>query len=660
MSDLEYRILADSKELDNLLSDISSLKVGLIELEDVNRAINTSFRQVNTTIADTASGLASASANAKQLHTDLGYLIGDINKINIEGGAFGLDVSNRPLGTAFGDSLSGVGLGPELGSAYRPTSFPGHRTSGTESLLKHLGGPDYDALYPAFTGRNITVASLNNRARNAARVEPSIRDIEALGQGVGRTEIVEWLDKTHEAAERTNRSLRGTIGNDEGAGLRGLMTGGRRATLAIVELSRGMEDAAVTFGTGGIGGALRASINNFSQFAFVLHPIAGVVAGIAGALTAAAIPAIIEATSATDDLVASLRSLGDTLRDKEMFRIDLAGIADGSKTGLAALEARESRLEEQGQVIRDTTGRRLLGRQFGGASRYQGFELGVMNYFGSDYANQELQNLDKFGRIRGTDLEEFQTRVDRNIERGGGESSVAGFVEYLKQQGRITLDAEKTQELAKELSNVEEELIANFRDRQRVQAEILEYEKEQAKLAEQQSIQVQANLRQAETDTRQSAIKGLMDIIRGSVDRNSPDAAEDRAYAQRLDSIKNSLLGDSALGDAALQALEGDRNITLEERRRNKEFDEREAALLDTPFRSLAGQLTGLEELNRRITQSAAGVNKNDTAEQLKQLREERKKAHEEAQNKRDQANAVLREMLTVEQQKEVFGILAP
>lgn len=647
MADLEFRFSADGAELEKLLSDVSNLKVNFIDLDEVNRALNSSFKNLASDVARFDDGLASASARAKQLHTDLEYIIGDINKIGFKDfdPTFGIE-----------GKISDVGLGPELGSAFNPLQHPGGRNY--DAYLKFLQGPDYDALYPPFQGKNITVASLNNRARNAARVEPSLQDIEALGKGIGRTEIVEWLDQVEEKAEKASRRLRGVIGDDESNGMRGIQVSGRKATLALVEFSRGAEDAAVTYGTGGLSGALRASINNFSQFAFILHPVAGAIAGVAGALTAAFLPAIIQATTNTDEFTKSLQGLGETLKDRELFNIDLSKIGDDATNSIKKLENELSRLDERERVTRATSVNRLLGTQFGGASTYESIQNKVGGFLGIDYYEQEAKNLERFGRLRAPDLEEFQNRVNRNVERGGGESSVAGFVEYLKQQGRITLNEDQAKELAGKLSEVEQELISIYRERKKTQELILVEERKQQKAAQRQSIEAEANRRKAEVDARTKSEKNIFDSLIKSV-ANTPEESAQRELYGQLEDINLGALNDSRLGDAAKTALRGAFNVRRNRDARTKEIDERIEALQNNPFRSLAGRITGAEELNKRITEAAGGY-KDSTKEEIKKLREERKKADEEAKEELKKINSTLKEQLTEAQQKEVYGIVGP
>lgn len=53
-----------------------------------------------------------------------------------------------------------------------------------------------------------------------------------------------------------------------------------KASRGLLELSRGAEDFAVSFGTGGIAGGLRGAANNISQFAAMMNPLAGAITGL--------------------------------------------------------------------------------------------------------------------------------------------------------------------------------------------------------------------------------------------------------------------------------------------------------------------------------------------------------------------------------------------
>ncbi len=103
-------------------------------------------------------------------------------------------------------------------------------------------------------------------------------------------------------------------------------TGGtRRASQAMLELSRGVEDAAAVYGTMGLVGAVRASSNNLSQFASILSPMAGVVVGLGVALGTVLIPRLFD----TEKKAKKLKEEMDSL--KTTFDNVRKGIEDAAK-----------------------------------------------------------------------------------------------------------------------------------------------------------------------------------------------------------------------------------------------------------------------------------------------------------------------------------------
>lgn len=92
-----------------------------------------------------------------------------------------------------------------------------------------------------------------------------------------------------------------------------------RATRALLEFSRGAEDAAVVFGTQGLSGALRASSNNMSQMAAIINPAAGAVTGLAVAAGSILLPKLLEVNKE----VRNFSDLADAIsRVKFKFQIE--------------------------------------------------------------------------------------------------------------------------------------------------------------------------------------------------------------------------------------------------------------------------------------------------------------------------------------------------
>ena len=94
----------------------------------------------------------------------------------------------------------------------------------------------------------------------------------------------------------------------------------RKSMQALIEASRGFEDALISGQTGGLRGALRASANNAAQAAFILGtPMQAAIVGFGAALTTVLLPAIIDSINSTEDYT-------DALRDAQAETERLRGI----------------------------------------------------------------------------------------------------------------------------------------------------------------------------------------------------------------------------------------------------------------------------------------------------------------------------------------------
>lgn len=146
--------------------------------------------------------------------------------------------------------------------------------------------------------------------------------------------------------------------------------GYNKAGRAALELSRGIEDAAVVFSTTGIGGALRASSNNISQFASIIHPAAGAVTGLAVAAGSILIPKLFETDEKLEESKEKVRSLSDEvsqLRDNMEKGFSLQATVD---SGSGSIEKSLSQLDrrdkfEKRQLDRLKSERQRLLREFG-------------------------------------------------------------------------------------------------------------------------------------------------------------------------------------------------------------------------------------------------------------------------------------------------------
>lgn len=118
-----------------------------------------------------------------------------------------------------------------------------------------------------------------------------------------------------------------------------------RGTQALLELSRGAEDAAISFGTSGLQGAIRGSANNLAAFATLINPMAGVVVGLGAALGSVLIPRLLETKSAADLAKEAVEGLDKKLADIRAEQEGTQNLADlrGGKEG--SLEDQRKKVE---------------------------------------------------------------------------------------------------------------------------------------------------------------------------------------------------------------------------------------------------------------------------------------------------------------------------
>lgn len=134
---------------------------------------------------------------------------------------------------------------------------------------------------------------------------------------------------------------------------------GSNATRGLLELSRGVEDAAVVFGTSGFSGAIRASSNNLSQMAMIMGgPLAGAVAGFAAAGLSVATPyiaSLFDAVDVTkklsteiDNLINKQRSLFESRAKEAEGAIDLRQELRGGddESALDLIKKRQAELKK--------------------------------------------------------------------------------------------------------------------------------------------------------------------------------------------------------------------------------------------------------------------------------------------------------------------------
>lgn len=157
-----------------------------------------------------------------------------------------------------------------------------------------------------------------------------------------------------ERAERMSLQGAGGAAPLMGMGRGGMGGGGRRVnvTHALLELSRGAEDAAVSFGTTGLAGAIRGSANNMAAFATIINPMAGVVVGLGAALAAVLIPRLMEMKSAADIAREAIGTLDEAIA-KATERREANERLAGLRSGAGSIEDQRGRVTSAQNELSD-------------------------------------------------------------------------------------------------------------------------------------------------------------------------------------------------------------------------------------------------------------------------------------------------------------------
>lgn len=174
--------------------------------------------------------------------------------------------------------------------------------------------------------------------------------------------LVVWLGMNNDpllkgfaGASRAQRSYVAEAGRTAAANKRG--------TFAFLELSRGIEDAAVSFETGGLTGAIRGAGNNVTAFLTMISPLAGAFGGLALAATSLLVPALSRIGSEAKDSAAELDNFKTRLdaalsanRERAEFYAGLGkaqgssavkGIAEGLRSQQSTIDDELRQLEQE-------------------------------------------------------------------------------------------------------------------------------------------------------------------------------------------------------------------------------------------------------------------------------------------------------------------------
>lgn len=136
-------------------------------------------------------------------------------------------------------------------------------------------------------------------------------------------DLVVQIGMDHRAHSLGSQNVRKELaGINRSAGI--VQRGSRKTARSLLELSRGAEDFAVSFGTGGLAGGLRGAGNNISQFATILGgPVLGTIAGVG----VAAVSMWAGFNLGADKAKKKIKSVADELREtSKLIESSLKGV----------------------------------------------------------------------------------------------------------------------------------------------------------------------------------------------------------------------------------------------------------------------------------------------------------------------------------------------
>lgn len=349
-----------------------------------------------------------------------------------------------------------------------------------------------------------------------------------------------------------------------------------KANRALLELSRGVEDAASVYGTMGLSGALRASANNISQFASIIHPAAGAIAGFGVAIGSILIPKLFETDDAADKAKSSMDALTDSIskaRAEAQRKFELEDIIEGGSTSIDRETKRLRRSEaeiEAAIAAVDRERKKLLEKEgvqsFHPATGFGPLELArpgqrdfssgkdvdmIPGQLGDTGIGQELN---RFGRDLNRDLFPILDQMDL-IARDVGSTLSFGMID----------DAETALKRMDDLTDRQK--AAYERDRQ-LQQQIVELDRERLELVKERTglEDKSTSARLREENQRHSDMRARDIEQAREEERELKKEAEQ--LAQRQEQFRQSLTDD-------LDPVKGRESTILKEfRGRRREIDE--------------------------------------------------------------------------------------
>lgn len=411
---------------------------------------------------------------------------------------------------------------------------------------------------------------------------PSDADI-ALLLSVDTTDYERGLNKAKErlpsfeaAMERSMKRAGGmerAINQAGQAAGKTSMGGYNQLGRATLELSRGAEDFMAVYGTQGMTGAIRASSNNLSQFASIIHPMAGAVTGFSLAIGAALLPSLFDTKKGADDTTKSMDKLREAITAAREEAARGFEIQDTIKEGPDAIESEADKLKrreaeiEAGIKAVEAQRRKLLAeegeiQQFYDAATGQTVNRRVLPGgrgeapAGAAAFARDMLNAGTFGL------------VDSTAEVAAGSGSDARDKDKAMQEEILKLDRERLK-LAKEREQLERNLgkarieatnaehaAMRARDIEQAREEEAEMKREDERARE--AADRQAKQKQKDAEKLAEKQRKLEQDIADDI---SPEKGRERAIVQELRdrrrAIEELFGGDANLTQQAEQAARG-------------------------------------------------------------------------------------------------------
>ena len=238
----------------------------------------------------------------------------------------------------------------------------------------------------------------------------------------------------------------------------------KRNSRALLELSRGVEDAAVVYGTTGLSGAIRASSNNMSQMMSIMSPMLGMITGFGVAILSLVLPALTAWATKSDDAADAMgrhtreiekqRAAQEKKRNEDEKAAQVfIDAEDAAKKRAKALRSGkvselESELQTEDRAI--VMQKKLVGTKGGrGLTRELSEAQGIVNKMLLDETNKLIKK--------------WQDEMSKSEERRGGFTSLTSPWMHVSPDAPLAGSSINRQPSKKEMDEIKKQAEKNLR-----------------------------------------------------------------------------------------------------------------------------------------------------------------------------------------------------